>query len=494
VLALTAVLRLPAFRYGVISDDEAIYDAMARVITSGGVMYRDTVDHKPPGLAYTYAAVRAVAPGDWAMPLVHVLGLGVAAATAAAIYAVARRLGGAMREHAGAAAILYAAASTTMQPVDGLAVNGELMMNLPTVLAVWAVLAARAAPRWRASLIDLAAGALVGGAALYKYQAAIVLVAFVALVPRPRALAAWIVGAALPLAVAALSFARAGALADAVRWGLRFNASYLADGAPLGFALERLALQLAGVVLPSGLVWGAALVSLWRLGRAAWGQRGWPAPTDRLLMVWAAGAVFCVGLGGRFYGHYFLQPLPVLVLLAAAPIARALERRPRATIAAVAAPALFFLAVAALPEHSRPILNSGDPDIDTIAQAVRRHARPDQSIWVWGNVPQIYHAADRTPGVRFSFCNYLTGLSPATPSEYDPTVDPSAHIVTWAWPMVAADIASRRPAVIVDTAPGDIKGYGKFPARRYPVLAGILAADYVAVEEIAGAVIYARLE
>jgi len=51
--------RLPGLRDVPLSDDEAIYDTMAREVVAGGVMYRDTVDHKPPGLTYTYAAVRA---------------------------------------------------------------------------------------------------------------------------------------------------------------------------------------------------------------------------------------------------------------------------------------------------------------------------------------------------------------------------------------------------------------------------------------------------
>jgi len=88
---LCAALRLPALEYGVISDDEAIYDAMAGTLASGGVMYRDAVDHKPPGLAYTYALLHRVAGGDGvrAMALVHLLGLAAAVATLAAADAIA---------------------------------------------------------------------------------------------------------------------------------------------------------------------------------------------------------------------------------------------------------------------------------------------------------------------------------------------------------------------------------------------------------------------
>src|ERR1700691_5053063 len=71
---------------------------------------------------------------------VHLVGLLVAAATSAALYGIAlcvleRRL-------AWVPPVLYALVSTSNQPPDSMAVNGELLMNLPTVLAVWSALVA----------------------------------------------------------------------------------------------------------------------------------------------------------------------------------------------------------------------------------------------------------------------------------------------------------------------------------------------------------------
>ncbi|MFI5300110.1 MAG: hypothetical protein ACHREM_18640, partial [Polyangiales bacterium] len=132
----TVLLRAPSFRYGVVSDDEAIYSAMAQELHAGGVMYRDTVDHKPPGLAYTYAAADSIAGGDVVkgMHVVHAMGLLAALGSCLAIERIARLV--LAPEVSGIAAILYAVTSATMIPVDGLAVNGELLMNLPATLAV----------------------------------------------------------------------------------------------------------------------------------------------------------------------------------------------------------------------------------------------------------------------------------------------------------------------------------------------------------------------
>jgi hypothetical protein len=197
-----------------------------------------------------------------------------------------------------------------------------------------------------------------------------------------------------------------------------------------------------------------------------------------VLVTWAALSALAVCVGGRFFGHYFLQ-LELPLALAAAPVLQAMwARTPRRLVAAWALPAGFFFCVAVLPSVSRRILNPHDPDYQRIGAAVRARVGPDDTIWVWGNVPQIYFAADRRPGTRFSFCNYLTGLSPATPSEEDPLEGSDAAIARGAWPLASHDLAERRPLLIVDTAAAGYKSYAKYPMERYPLLARALAEHY----------------
>ena len=94
-------------------------------------------------------------------------------------------------------------------------------------------------------------------------------------------------------------------------------------------------------------------------------------------------------------------------------------------------------------------------------------------------------------GSRFVFSNYLTGLSPATRTQTDPRADASANVVAESWAMFEADLASRRPRLFVDTSPGDIAAYGKFPPGRYPRLQAILDRDYTTIGRVAGARILA---
>jgi hypothetical protein len=249
-------------------------------------------------------------------------------------------------------------------------------------------------------------------------------------------------------------------------------------------------MQLLGVVLPSVLLYAAGALSLWRLVRRRPGAgvvRG-----RSCLVAWGVLSVASVTLGRRFFGHYFLQPELALSVLAAAPVASLWERRPRVTFALLALPALVFFVIAGVPEVFAPIVYAGDPDAVAIGRAVAAIAPRGQTIWVWGNVPQIYFTAEREPGARFTFCNYLTGLSPGSRSELDPTYDPRANIVPGAWDMAIGDLESQRPAVIVDTAAGGMKSYGKFPIASFPRLALLLAGNYERAGEVLGAVLYRR--
>jgi hypothetical protein len=486
-LLVCVVTRAPAFRYRAISDDEAIYHTMAREIADGGVMYRDVVDHKPPGLSYTYAALVATAGDSHSWFVVHLFGLLAVAGTCLALAGISRR----MLEPSLALwpPLLYALASAALQPVDALVLNGELLMNLPTAVAVW--LALSRGPNLRGSLSDLAAGVCIGLATLTKYQAGVVLVAMLMLVDgrtwwRPLL---WGLGAGLPVAAFAAWFTHRGILSEAAFWGLFFNQHYLAEGPLLLFSLKRLALQGLGVILPSGLLYGCSALALMRLIR-----RPWPEVREGrwFLLAWTAGALFCVGLGGRFFGHYFLQLELPLALVAPMVLAPLWQKGPRMVGAALAIPALLFSVLAAKPSWARACFDADSPDYDTIGRAIAAQTEAGDRIWVWGNAPALYPAADRRTGARFTFCNYLTGLSPATPSEYDPDVDPSRGVVPEAMDMALADLERLKPRLIVDTAAAGLKGYGKFPIARYPKLAHYLQIHYHRDGEAAGIPIYVR--
>ena len=57
VAVLTVALRAPAIRDRFYSNDEATYSALASKLLTGGTMYTDAVDHKPPGIVWLYTGI-----------------------------------------------------------------------------------------------------------------------------------------------------------------------------------------------------------------------------------------------------------------------------------------------------------------------------------------------------------------------------------------------------------------------------------------------------
>jgi len=179
LLLLTACLGLRAVALvrPCLSDDEATYCVVGREMLAGRVLYRDVVDHKPPLIYLTYAATQELGGPVGGMRLLHLLSILVVLATGLLLGRVARRLAIDRGEselgdpEALAAAFLYVVFSTTLFDFDSLAANCELFMLLPLTGSVLVYLRSALPDMGRAGLFG--AGALIGLAMLYKYQAGV---------------------------------------------------------------------------------------------------------------------------------------------------------------------------------------------------------------------------------------------------------------------------------------------------------------------------------
>lgn len=488
LLGLCLVLRIVSLVRLCQSDDEATYAVVAREMLTGHALYLDAADHKPPAIYVTYEVTQAIAGPIGGMVLLHALLIGVVWATGLLLAGIVRRYGPSRDERVPwFAALLWIVFTTTLNDTNSLAANCELFMMLPLVGSVAVYLGAR-----NGRLAPLVAtGALVGVAALFKYQAAVQLPVFaiawmIASRATPRAFAGLIalgIGVALPIGAAVVWLSAHGALAAAVFW-FRFNFSYIDAGGTTGLVmLERF-------VVRGGFVVGSAALLYALAGAGVLGSRG--SPLRWFAIGWLVTSALAVSVGGRFFGHYFHQLTAPLVVFAAPAAVRLYDRRRTLFLAATAIPAAAFLVLGAIHDRVMSWAGEPDPDYASVVAWLDDHSAPSDSICIWGNSPVLYFEADRPLGCRFVFANYLTGASPATPSQTDPTVDSSINIVWPAWDMLADDLRNRRPTFIIDGSPGNVAFYGKYPPSKFPRLARALACDYVAEAEVAGMRIYRR--
>ena len=440
VFAVVAIaVHAPSLSNRSLNSDEAYAATQAQVLNRGGRLYTDTVDRKPPVVPYLYAATFRLTGSDNLLG-VRILALIADVLTALLLAGEARRRFG--RDHAGLiAGLLFLASSAAFYATDFQTANFEVFM-LPLMVAGF-VLAVRHRP--------LAAGLALGVATLTKQTAAMTLLpaawlawqATPALRDRARRLALLGAGFAAPIVAAALAFG----VHDFVTWVFTGNGGYLSLGGATGYVIH--------LGLRQTLWFALANVALVGLAVAAFRHRR----ADIDLWLWVASAVLAVATGLRFFGHYYLQLLPPLALLATRPLLHASRRALAAVAVVIAVPVGFFVHQALSSHRSRTELVTQD-----LVAYVRRTVAPNQRILVWGHLPEVYWQSGRAPATRFATTEFLTGQSGGRP----PNLDGMQDAAPGAWADFEHDLRAHPPALVLDLAPANIRNARYESLARFP--------------------------
>jgi hypothetical protein len=472
----------------VLDIDEASYAVAAREMLRGQLLYTDVADHHPPLIYVYYALVQRLAGGG-VREVRLVTTLLVVPLTAWALSAFYRH-----DRRGRAAAVLFAVYSAAYVPHDMLAVNGELLMLLP---ACWALVLARDQTALRSPWRSLAAGALIGTAVLFKYQAAlwlpVLMLEMARADPRRRgapAIAASLAGFAVPLAAAYAYFAARGGAAAFVYWNLTHNLGYAANPIRPDRALVRMAVGLVPFVVVTAGLWWAAVRSRPFFDEGA--QR-------RLVLELVAASAVAAVLGFRFYPHYFMQMYPPLAL-AAAPFAAELFLPPWPLSARVWA--VSTLVVLAGFTVAGAVMYFGEPpraeEARPIFRAVADRLKVDPcyrggSLFVWGYAPLFYYYTDLGLGSRFLFPEAtLVGYVPGNPDTAYGRVDTRRYVRPEHWDLLMHDLETKKPTYVLDTSAAGIHHWRRFPLERFPRLAGFVEQQYGWIDSVQRVGIYRR--
>jgi hypothetical protein len=446
--ALALLLHVPGLLRPLFNSDEASLATMAMVIERGGTLYHETADRKPPVVPYVYALVFKATGSRDLRPVRAVAAL-VVAATALLLALEAKRRAG--TREAGLVAGLFLLAGTTANfPADSQAAGFELFMLLPMSAAVVA------AARGKAVL----AGLCLALACLCKQTAVVTLAPVALLLYRTagwRAVARAVLAAVGLVLTTALAFGPK----DFLLWTVTGNGGYLSFRGSLWAPLLR-GLGMTAAFVGFNLVLVGCCLVAWRRRRE-----------DLDLWLWLAGGALAVLAGFRFFGHYYLQLVPPLALLAASHLADHCVRATQAGWRRWRKPAcaLVLLPVAAMwlfsffPPNARGILPYRD-----VADRVRSLTAPSDRVFIWGVYPEIYWAAGREPATRFIHTGFLTGNSGGR----DARVLTPSDGIPGAWDFLAADLAATPPDLIVDTSTTSIR-----ESRYHPLEATFLWPEVV---------------
>jgi hypothetical protein len=466
-------LRLPAIHDRFYSNDEATYSAIAAKLLSGGTMYVDAVDHKPPGIAWLYAGAFYLT-GAYHLRGVRVLLAATVALTGIAVAELAASMSG--QGVARIAGFLYVMLTATGFAPNTQAANTELFLNLPLTIAASAMLAHSRATRMTQTLTwTVIAGVATAAATLFRYQAALAGVAWLLSLWVPRrtshpltAAASLALGFGGAAAALIAGFWMRGHLDAFLFWGWRYNFQYI-SAVPWRRESVRFVLE----ALPIAAGWLPTLVMI------AFARR----KPMTLAWLWLAALCVAVCIGGRFYGNYFLMIAPPLAVLAGAGVAMLVSAERRRFLAWLAAGTVSLAIVSTLAvlvwDRLDPSPAVDDLQYRDAAEWIATHSTTGDRLLVWGDSAQIYVYSRRLMGTRFAFTNYQTGTiwgTAAFPGTPGPTTPSLA--VPRAWDELLDDMRHTPPALIADAAAAGLHNFKGLEMENFPRLWDVVRANY----------------
>jgi hypothetical protein len=460
-------------------------------------------------------------------------------ATAAVVYLTAVKLYN--RRTALWAAFLFVYFSTNYFTPDMMAANTELLMALPYTAAFYFFIRAyQGADRpcesaLRRSLLFVAAGLMTGAAAMFK-QVAVFNLVFFALyemaaaviarrqIRRESSQAKWVMALArrviARLSLIALGFAvvaalffgwlvATGALWSFWRYAVVLGTMYvgaLPEDLWLRFFLSRV----SGYILFNAALWSLAVGAVWRavvMVKKRGGNEKASLPDrpashrhfacDLAVTLWCVMSLSGVVTSGRFFGHYFIQALPALALLASRGVTdlgyrlRDPARRRKAQIAAVAVALLFLFGFVRIHQRTAILayetitgkrtrwsedwgMTKREREAEAVARALGSRISAGEPLYIWDYGLDVYWQTGARPASRYLTPYYITGRFPEISTEYAPPDEPF-------WPEerinLVEDLKRERPRLILDVT-------GTLPALPYPEVVDFINANYLYEQNI----------
>jgi hypothetical protein len=467
--ALAVVLRIPTFVTRLFDPDEAAISVQAMVMRAGGTLYKDIYDRKPPVPPLLYATSFSLTDSTDIRPM-RVL-VTILLATSGIIVALDCRRRWGIRE-AWWGGVLIITGAMALFPADAGAANYAHFALLPGTAAI--VLSRRGTLP-----AAVAAGIALGLAILTRQSWLLGVVpgcVSVGLHSRWRNVVPFVIAAALTVATTGL-YAPLGGFWS---WNVTNSPGFVFASTGIWTAIVRGVGSVLGFAIFHPLLVGAVGLA-GAAAVAAVRRRKLPAEID--LWLWIASGLAAWAAGLRFFGHYWLQVLPAVVLLVVPVVSRWTGRTRELALAGVAVPAMVAWAMLFVPGsfHDRPSPSA-------LAAYVRSHTTPKDRVFVWGSYPEVLVAADRLPAGALVHTDFVLGRSGG---RNDPRKTLNSA-VPGALDIMLASLAQHPPALILDTSTSTRLGYEHYPTSLIPEVDRFIHDGYHLVAVVDGVTVWQR--
>jgi hypothetical protein len=470
VAVLTLVLRAPTLVGRLFDPDEAAIGVQAMVVRSGGTLYTDIFDRKPPLPPLLYAASFSMT-NSTDVRLMRALVLVLLAMCGILVAMDCWRRWGPVAAWWGG--VLIVTGALALFPADAGAAN----------YAHFAILPGTAAILWtrRGTLPSALAGGVALGVAVLCRQSWLLGVVpaclSVGLYGRWRNIGPFLGAGALTIATTGF-YAPLGRFWE---WNVTNSPGFVFAGTNLWSAAGKGLTSIGGfaafhpvVTIATGAAVAAGVVAL----------RHRTLPVDIDLWLWVATGLAAWAAGLRFFGHYWLQVVPPIVLLSVPAVARCTGRLRTLAIAGIAVPAVVAWALLFVPGsfHHRP-------DPAKLAAFVTSHTSTTDRVFIWGSYPEVLLAADRLPAGGLVHTDFVVGRSGG---RNDPATT-LASAVPGARAIMLDSLAQTPPRLILDTSTSSKLGYSKYPTSLIPDLDQLIHSEYRQLAIVDGVTVWQRI-
>lgn len=316
VFLITVAVRLPSFHHNYFEQDESFYLTAGQKIVDGGVQYVDTWDNKPPILAWLYAGF------IWLFGAKAIIA--IRAFTVIYIYVTALMLNQFVVDNklierfSLLPAFLYI--FLTSVPWYAQELNGEILINLPVMIAVVQILNLGDRTSRNNNFLFWS-GTLLGVCFMIKYQSIFL---FLGLIggyvtlqpPKLTEVFSMLAGFMLSLAVVVGIVYLTGAIEAFWDIGLVYNLDYVMLGRNPGEEVSFL-FNLGQYLKLWGPFVLAALISAAQFRLSFFTNSIRLRKVEVFLLYWFGAALLTIVIaGGRMYLHYFYLMVPPIAIYA----------------------------------------------------------------------------------------------------------------------------------------------------------------------------------
>ncbi len=430
--------------YG-ISVDESTYLSISEVLHSGGTLYKDVVDRKPPGLFAAYFGIGSVF-GVWNIHALHFVFFLITLAIALGL----RRLSLRLTNHQFSANWVFVAYClfSSCFPREIISANAEYLM---LACLIWAFI-------WveRSTFV---AFLLMSVSILCKQYSVLIFLPYLAMrwiQQRGRFRDEFFLFCFAQIlfgGLVAAYFYWRGALEEFIYYSFLDGLHYVSGSRRVENH------STSGLVAVSGMFF--SWLPLW-IGAAVLGFKR-RSIFDLSLVAAAIGALVTIFLSGRYYTHYFIPFLAFMTVFGVLGILQIEQKRWQKALVGLS---IFIFLGYAFFNLERELVSQGwsftrekQKRLETVADWIKRNSQSSDRIAVWGMASQIYVMSQRGSGTRFVFADFVSGRQPGLKSDVSlPTPGASEKYIE--------DLVHKSPQYIIDTSSASINDYQWFPLER----------------------------